>query len=380
MGLVEGITNRFRWSGDVRVRYENFSQDGTEARHRERIRLRLGLEGKLNEDFSGGIYMASGAWANGAPSYADPVSTNETLTGFFERKSIGFDRGWITYNPGYAKWLSVTGGKFAPTWNKTPLTFDNDLNTEGFSQKVTWKTANPVVCEFSASAFQLLYNESGGGADSYAFGGQLASKLQLGSKVSITPSWSILNWQNEDVIAQAANPAPRPSNTPARIINGNGLTNSTIIRNPGTSSATRAFASKFVYSDFIVQSDVKWNDRFPLKLLFEFEQNLEAANDQDKAFWTEIGLGQNKVKKDFSFGYGFARIEQDAVISQFNESDMRQATNVLQHRVFATYNLADNTTLGWTTWMGRALDESLAGLAAQEPYLKRTQIDLVYKF
>src|SRR5574341_1173497 len=76
VGKVEETLCRFRFSGDVRVRYENFFQEGTEARHRERIRLRFGFQGKLNEDFSAGILMARGALSNGSASLADPVSTN----------------------------------------------------------------------------------------------------------------------------------------------------------------------------------------------------------------------------------------------------------------------------------------------------------------
>lgn len=112
VAALEGFLNRFRFNGDVRVRYENFFQsyDGcTPAncpdRHRARVRLRLGLEGKLNEDFFGAIYMASGLNANATASFADPVSTNQTLTEFFTRKTIGFDRGYLTYNPQAHKWL-----------------------------------------------------------------------------------------------------------------------------------------------------------------------------------------------------------------------------------------------------------------------------------
>jgi len=42
--------------------------------------LRLGLEGKLGEDFTGGLASATG-------SLGDPTTTNETLTNFFDRKT-----------------------------------------------------------------------------------------------------------------------------------------------------------------------------------------------------------------------------------------------------------------------------------------------------
>jgi hypothetical protein len=86
ISAMQNILGRFRVSGDIRLRGDSIIQDydacaPCDPRNQERIRLRLGLEGKLNEDFSGGIYVSSGALTN-------PISTNETLTNFFERKTV----------------------------------------------------------------------------------------------------------------------------------------------------------------------------------------------------------------------------------------------------------------------------------------------------
>src|SRR6185503_1535013 len=122
--------------------------------NRERIRARFGVEGKLAEDFIGGIFIATGV-------LTDPTSTNETLTNVFEKKTIGLDRGYITYNPHYFKPLSLTGGKFAYTWNRTPVTFDSDLNPEGFSEKLNFELPRvPVVKNVNFTAMQLFYNEA----------------------------------------------------------------------------------------------------------------------------------------------------------------------------------------------------------------------------
>src|SRR6202166_2147186 len=99
----QNVLGRFRLSGDIRMRGENFTQDGTQDRNRARVRIRLGLDGQLNEDFVGSIALATG-------SLGDPTTTNETLTNAFDRKTIGLDRGYITYNPVAHKWLSLTGG------------------------------------------------------------------------------------------------------------------------------------------------------------------------------------------------------------------------------------------------------------------------------
>jgi hypothetical protein len=398
VAALEGTMGRFRFTGDVRLRYENFYQGGTQDRHRERIRLRFGVQGKLNEDFSAGLFLASGAVAEGIPSFRDPVSTNETLTSFFERKTVGFDRGWITYNPQAHKWLELTGGKWAYTWNRTALTFDNDLNPEGFSEKFNFDLKNAVLRNVNFTGLQIMFNELSGDNDSFAAGGAFSGRLQLGSRLTVTPTYSLLNWRNADVIAQAASPLGGGT----RVINANLMTNAT--RNCGGPTPDagcraggaphREFASEFLYSDLILDTTVKtpWN-RWPVRLLLEYEKNLSAISNQDAAFVGAIGFGQAKEKNDLRFEYAFSRIEQDAMISQFNESDSRASTNILQHRLLAEWKMQRNVTASYTLWIGRTLDCRLQNAALApgftcnpvapfntEPYLKRMQFDVIYSF
>ncbi|PYX87146.1 MAG: hypothetical protein DMG67_19865 [Acidobacteria bacterium] len=437
LGAVEALLGRFRWSGDVRVRGESFFQNysGCVAcvdRNRARIHLRLGFEGKLNDDFIARVYMASGAVTNGAPSFVDPVSTNETLTSFFERKTIGFDRGYIIYQPQAAKWLKLTGGKFAYDFPSTNLTFDRDLNPEGFTEKFSFDFSHPILKNVTFEGMQLLFNEVAGGAagagvnrgvDSNALGGYVSAKFQFGPWTT-TPSFTLLNWNGADPIAQAANPVPtcatatstscipQPSititGTPAtiqlptpisaapRIINANALNNATYIKGTG-SGQTRAFVSGFEYADFIWDNTlVTPFPRFPVRVVLEYEQNLRAKlallapppSKQDKGYMADVSFGQQKLKHDIQLGYSFFRIEQDAVISQFNESDLRTATNVLQHRFYANWLVQPNVTAGFSWWIGRTLNRNLQnaslapGLPAgrQDPWLNRLQFDLIYRF
>ena len=84
VSALEGLLGRFRFNGDVRIRGENFFQSapGFFDRNRGRIRARFGVEGKLSEDFVGGLYLASG-------SLGDPTTTNTTLTNFLTATPSG---------------------------------------------------------------------------------------------------------------------------------------------------------------------------------------------------------------------------------------------------------------------------------------------------
>ena len=391
---LEGILGRFRFTGDVRVRQEDFSaQDNPGCapgncrfRPRERIRIRFGFEGKLNEDFNAGIFLASGL-------VTDPTSTNETLTNVFERKTISFDRGYITYNPQSHKWLSLTGGKFAYTWIRTPFTMDSDLNPEGFSEKLSFDLKHNVFKNVTFTGMQLLFNEVAGaagvpGQDSKALGGQISTKMQLGSRVTMTPSFSGLKWQLTDAILNE--PASVNGGAAVGAFAPNGMTNCTVGVSPN-----RRFCSGFFYADFIDNITVKtpW-EKLPFVLLLEYQQNLNAATSlvtgtkQDKSYGFDVSLGQTKKKNDLQFGYGFWRQEQDAVIASFNESDQRSPTNVLQHRIYFNWKVRNNVTFSVTDWIGRTLNTALPnakrapGIAPGEhdPYLNRAQFDVIYTF
>jgi hypothetical protein len=387
VGALEGTLGRFRFNGDVRVRGEDFFQDRVADRYRPRIRLRLGVEGKLNEDFIAGLYMASG-------TLTDPTSTNETLTNAFEKKTIGFDRGYITYNPVAHKWLSVTGGKFAFTWQRTNLTFDPDINPEGFSEKFSFDLKSPFVKNITFTGLQLAINESSGSNDSYAVGGQISSKLQLGSLWTMTPSYTVLNFRNEFALLRGAiaGSAPTGTSPTGAITTGvfapNGLTNQIC----GTAAAP-VFCSRFLYSDLILANQIKTPfAKFPLNVTAEYLVNLNAATNRSHLYYGEVSVGQTKNKGDFQIGYAFNRQEQDSTISSFVESDQRAPTNIVQNRVFFAWKVRNNTTLGYTQWIGRTLDCSLQNArcvqtvpptpAAQlrDPWLKRGQLDLIYTF
>ncbi len=432
VSAVEGLLGRFRLSGDVRVRGENFFQSYSGCtrcldRNRARIRVRLGIDGKLNEDFIGGIAVATG-------SLGDPTTTNETLTNFFDRKTFQLDRGYITYNPVAHKWLSLTGGKFAYTWQRTSVTFDPDLNPEGFSEKLSWDLKTPVLKNFSVTAMQLLFNENNSSsflraADSFAVGGQVAGKVEIGPLTS-TASVGVLNWRNTDSLFNAsgfavqatATPAPPPGSTTTQVTGlpgegpgcfnanstvvnctfaPNGLTNSTFVGPDGKPH----FASHFLYGDVILNNVIKTPiAKLPFNLILEAENNLRAAGhplDSSGAVRTDLGrqshaylidasIGQTKNKNDFQLGYAFVRQEQDSVIASFNESDQRAPTNIIQHRVYGLWKLRANTVASYTLWIGRTLNPSLqhaavapgwsTAVSPTEPLLKRMQFDLIYSF
>jgi hypothetical protein len=407
MSALEGLVGRFRFNGDVRVRGESFFQNAVQDRNRARIRVRFGFDGKLNDDFIAGLSIATG-------TLGDPTSTNTTLTNFFDRHTISLDRGFITYNPVAHKWVSVTGGKFAYTWNRTPMTFDSDLNPEGFSERFSFDLHSPVVKNITLMGMQLLFNEASGGVDSYAIGGQISSRLQFG-RWTATPSFTGLKFNNIDSLlnAGAFSVAQSPGEGPGckggvqGFPASTGGANCVFAPNNFTNAAIAAggphFYSQFLYADFILNNQIKTpSARFPVNLLLEFLTNPQAKDhplgatgavrtdlgSQKNAYMVDASIGQQRNKNDLQFGYAWNRIEQDAVLAAFVESDQRTQTNVVQNRIYALWRLRSNTTAAYTYWFGRTLNTSLqnasrsTGVAAgqQDALLNRMQFDLIYSF
>lgn len=421
VSALEGVVGRFRFNGDIRVRQEDFFGSGAGScastvtncnpRARERIRARFGVDAKLGEDFTAGFYLASGV-------LTDPTSTNETLTNMFEKKAVGIDRAFVAYNPSYAKWMTLTGGKFAATWIKTNQTFDPDLNPEGFSEKFSFNVSNPFLKNITFTGMQLLYNEvnrpgsasacvpgvfactngsSFTGGDSFAVGGQVAAKLQLTKRWSLAPAYTVLNWRNNDVILNASSGVGGPVFAP------NGMTNATVTTTSGGVSITR-FLSGFLYSDLILDSNVATGfSKLPnWRILVEYLDNLNAADhplsttgavltnvgSQSHMYRVQTELGQQKKQGDWMLTYSFHRQEQDSAIASFVESDQRAPTNIVQHTFAAMYRVKNNVTLSYTQWIGRTLNSNLQNrvlgpgytTGQQEDYLKRMQFDVVYSF
>ncbi|MCU1270270.1 MAG: hypothetical protein JWN74_1564 [Acidobacteriaceae bacterium] len=431
----QNVLGRFRLSGDIRMRGENFTQTGTQDRNRARVRIRLGLDGQLNEDFVGSIALATG-------SLGDPTTTNETLTNAFDRKTFSLDRGYITYSPVAHSWLSLTGGKFPYLWQRTSVTGDPDLNPEGFDQKISFNYKG-FVQNFTLQAMELLYNESSTGQDSYVLGAQAQARLKAGPW---TATASVLNqhWNRPDALLQATafevgatttgsstvGSLPVPGEGQGCSTNGNlpkfapcalapnGMTNATFI----DASGKPHFYSGFDLLDFIVNNQIQTGaNKFPINLILEYEQNLDAAThplsagkgnpvmtdlgSQNKTYSGDFSVGRAVRRNDLLFGYAWLRQEQDAVLASIAESDQRAPTNILQNRVYANWKVRSNTLASFTWWYGRTLNTNLENNAAlfnnwggfvsnaavagkstisapgqQEPWLNRFQFDLIYTY
>lgn len=426
----------FIFSGDFRLRDEPiFGGPANQSldQDRERFRLRFNVTAKLDEDFAGGFSLASG-------DINDPTSTNQTVTGFYTRKAIAIDKAFVDYTPHQWHALTLVGGKFAYPWYNTELTWDKDLNPEGVDETLAWNFDTvPVLKKFAVVGFELPYAQVARTAtatdqslvSSIVYGGQIQTQWRLLSRLKFGAYSGFYNWHDADSIAFAlAKANSKNPQTPLTGLlplgTGNAVQNSIVtttetsfitvggVNTPtGVTTVTNAqFASKFALFDNIARFDVTTpSDRWPIAIIGDYVQNTEACanlpnieplpattapstkspgeefsqstnfpcnSHQRRAYWAEAQVGRGLKKGDWQFDYTRMFIEREAVLSNFDYSDIRQGSNVSEHRAMVIYQLQNNVQLSWTGLFGRPLNFDSSN--PPEDFLKRLQFDVIYTF
>jgi hypothetical protein len=408
------------FSGDIRLRYESqYGQSNALAngdnpailgnelspRQRFRVRARLTMRGQISKEFDWGLRLASG-------SFADSVSSNQTLTDFYNRKPFGLDQAFIAWTPQRVPGLRLQGGKFDVPWTRTELTIDNDLSVEGFSQTYSRGFKNSTLKNLTFVAWELPFlernsafvrNANGtvnieeshrGGRDLALYGAQLRSRFEPTRTVALTLSAADLYFSGTQFISpvqvfgnQLQLPVtftiPATATTPAQTVttqvsiardllvagNGNlGLT-------PATTNAINRdgrLASGFNLVDLIGRLDLTHSARFPVTLLLNFVENTQThdvsvdasggrtiflPNHENKGYWAEFQVGKDVLRLPFDkvargdvqFGYTFVRIEKDAVLTPFNFSDISQPSDTRAHRLLFNYAADPHVVLSLIT-------------------------------
>jgi hypothetical protein len=348
--------DRITLKGDLRYRYE-FLSDETENlagvqttadRYRDRLRARLNLDAKVNDDVTVGIGIASGE--NG-----DPRSANQTLTGVFNRKAFDLDLAYFDYK--FASWGNLIGGKMKQPFYKPAqaIYFDNDVNPEG------------VALAFNrgklfGSAYGYFVNEISGAentrtADTMLYGGQIGAKLPFGSS-NLTLAAMYYD------LAAGKGRAPFFNNSS----NGN-----TTVGNPAV------LANDFRVLDLAAEYTFKLGS-YPLVLWADIAQN-QGADDNDEAFSGGVTFGKVTNPGTWEFSVGYYSVEADAVFAQVFESDFAQGLTDTDGLILrAGYGLNRNWTVNTTYFLNDRNMDLPNQFGDTDVDVDRLQIDLNFKF
>jgi hypothetical protein len=149
------------------------------------------------------------------------------------------------------------------------------------------------------------------------------------------------------------------------------------------------YASGFRYANVIVENAVRTpSPKWPLIVALEYQRNLEAASTRDSARSFRVDVGRAQLRGDWFLSWHIFRVEQDAILAAFGESDWRAPSNVLQQRFEANRIMNRNIQLGVTLYRGRTLDTTLPGAllapnlapSAADPWTNRFYFDVTYRY
>lgn len=349
--------SKLKWSGDLRYRYEYIDDDGadSDARHRNRIRARLGLTAQVNDEWDLGFRIATG---NGEVS-GDPVSTNQTLDEAFSKKPIWLDQAFLGYHPQWFKGFAVLGGKMENPFyrvGKNELIWDSDLTPEGVALTYGLPLSEQTSLTWAAGGFWVNEESSGGDTSLWGLQGYVKHQFDKPTYVLGGAGWyDYGNIQGEESLANEWNDN-------ATAFFGN------------TATAGNLFALDYDLFELFAEFGTEVA-KLPVAVFGNYVQNT-AADDEDTGWLVGLQLNKAKDPGTWQFEYDYRDLERDAVVGQFSASDfIGGGAGGQGHRFAFTYMLAKNVAAGLTYFM----DEFDRPGIEDENY-DRVQVDLALKF
>jgi len=367
---------KIKWSGDFRYRYEYIDKQGKAERHRNRIRARLGLAAELNDEWDVFFRIATGerdlyvdvdkegtdpnyATDVGAGSFGDPISTNQTLDGFFSSKDIWLDLGYFGYHPVTIPGLDVYGGKVKNPFyrpGKNQLIWDSDLNPEGISAQYAVSLGKSTKVNVNGGGFWV--EESSSGVDTSLWGIQGYVDHAVRNPDHIIAGVSYFAYDNI-----------RGRTDTYGILGANAAM-------PGGG----AWASDYDIFEVFAEYGTKLMD-MPISIYGDYAKNTNASTNYDTGWLIGGKINKAKTPGSWEISYDYRDLEADAVLAAFTDSDFvgggiggPGANSSKGHRFGFAYQVAKNVQAAVTYF-----DNEIVKSISDTEY-RRLQADLKLKF
>lgn len=362
---------RVKLGGDMRLRYQGEYFDSNNAidipkpddpssalntqtnRDRLRIRARLNVTAKVNDEVAVGIGLATG-------NTTDPVSTNQTLGDTLNKKNFLVDLAYLKWTP--TTDLTFWGGRFANPWFSTDLVWDPDVNFDGvaFSYR---PTVSPSLSLFiTGGAFPIQEVELTG-RDKWLFGGQVGAKYQVAEKLTARLGVAFYDFEHISGIANdSANPAGATDwSAPQFMQKGN-----TLMFIDPTNSLKTGLAAEYRELNITGSLDLGYWDPFRVVLTGDYVKNLGFELDEVRArYGADLDDETTGYQLGISVGHPdtlalgrwkaslfYKYLEADAVVDAFTDSDFHLGgTNAKGWIVGGDYGVGRNVWLSsrWLT-------------------------------
>lgn len=356
-------TDNITVKGDFRYRFEQITDDAklnsageTYTRTRNRIRARLGVDARVNDNLKASVELSTGQM--------DPISGNQTIGEGLNKKDMRLSLAYVDYNflGDSPREIHALGGKMKnPFITMTDdLVWDPDLSLEGIVLKGQGGTG---LFTLLATGGYLWIQERTDKDDTILLAGQAAAKLQFKPEVALTVGGSYYGYefiQGYDVIDWEGK--------------NNSYGNSTVDGSTSGTTTNRAWASKFTPVNYFAVLDL-WIGPAGLPLTIYAQGLTNTGVDSYKqGQMAGVSLGRSKNPRTWELGYSWARLEKDATLGMFTDSDRwGGGTDGKGHRFYGKYQVMKGLQAGVTFF----LDERKIADAGSTKDYDRLQIDIV---
>ncbi|HIV72302.1 MAG TPA: putative porin [Candidatus Aquabacterium excrementipullorum] len=383
------------------------SADTTSSRSRERLRMRLGLTAKVTDEVGVGVRLATG-------SETDRVSTNQTLGQNFNKYQLFVDRAFVRIDP--AEWVSIQGGRIPNPWFSTEMTWNENLNFEGFATTFRRPEANDGFSPFLTLGYFPLRESTSPTRNSRSlWGAQLGASLDFGARTRVKLGLAYYSYNNLEgrsdkdytllsdgiSVGNQYGQYEYPSGLRQR---GNTVfeTNPLLTFNSDVIRATWGLAYQFKpvvltasaefthFSPFNIMVAAEYANNtafsssdFHKRAAAAFYGNVDPGGRRD-GYQLKLALGATDVQDlhDWQVQFAYRHVGSDAVLDAFTDSDMGLGgTNLRGYSLGLNYGLYRNTALALRYLAAESLDTPLNGNYPNASYKVNTlQVDLNVRF
>ena len=335
-----------KFKGDLRYRHEMIDEEGDDARHRHRLRARIGLQAQASDYTTIGIQLATGS--------DDPVSTNQTLDNAFSTKDLRLDLAYFATTHPALPGLTLTAGKFKNPFFKpgsSELLWDSDWNPEG---GVLTYEGKADKLAFTLIGAGLWIDERASDDDSWLGAAQGVARYYInqdGSSVAVGAGFfNYVNAQGFRPFFDADDPM------------GNSV------------AADSTYATDFELLELYLEATHKFG-RIPVTVMGDYVTNT-AADSLDHGWLLGLHVGKTKKPGSWALRYIYREVKKDALVGMFTDSDFRGGgTDARGHEMGGSLQLTRNTAFNVTYFINEVDLE-----AADQSDFNRLQVDLQLKF
>ena len=292
--------------------------------------MRFNFAKKLCDELDVVIRIASGD-SNSA------TSTNQTFDDSFSEKDIWIDRAYALYRPNWLKGLELAGGKLKNPFVHTDIIWDSDVNPEGVYEKYVFNITDSFKPFITLSQF-FIEEENLDSNDASLFGYQAGYTWDIAKSQWILAA-TLYDFSNLETVDWDDD-----------------------YGNSGEGGFKVLNITSF------------WKTKLcgiPVKLYGDYAKNTD-SEDNDYAYALGFSIGKIKKKGDWAFGYKYARIEPDAVVGIFADSNFGGA-NRRGNKFSLKYKFHPKIVFAATTW----ITDSVRG---PEEEWTDVALDLIFNF